>query len=509
MARMSAGTLRRLSLVALALLTGGVSQLGSAADDLSKPLAASPNGHFLMQPDGSPFFWQGDLAMSLVGRLDRREADIYLQERARQGFNVIFTAAIGSYALSRPERSGDVPLIDRDPNRPNTRYFENLDWIVKRAAHYGLRVALMPVWGLQYVVEVHSKIFDPANAETFGRWIGARYKGDGIVWVLGGDVTPLWGSDWDYEKGGTSQATVIDYRPVFDAMAKGIAEGEGGHPFITYHMACCSWSGTADPRTSLYFRDRAWLGMNMINSSKFLHPATFLKVAGLQFGWNATLNYEPIAAEYASKPTRPVVDGGSRIDGVLVDEGYGPQAHGRWSAYDSRNAAYHSVFAGAAGYTYGNGNVDQFYDPAKGSTPSPEGEPWRQALSSAGARQMQYIKALMLSRPYFSRIPDQTLIVGDARAGTAHVSGTRDMSGSYAMVYLPSGGAVTVDLSKLSGRMAAGWWFNPRSGQVTPLGGRFSTHVTRRFTTPTAGEQDDWVLVLDDESRGFAPPGRH
>lgn len=36
---------------------------------------------------------------------------------------------------------------------------------------------------------------------------------------------------------------------------------------------------------------------------------------------------------------------------------------GSWTAYDARNAAYHAVFAGAAGHTFGNTSVHLSYDP--------------------------------------------------------------------------------------------------------------------------------------------------
>jgi Protein of unknown function (DUF4038)/Putative collagen-binding domain of a collagenase len=466
-----------------------------AADDLTKPIGVDSSHHFLVQSDGAPFFWLGDVAVPLVGTLDRSAVELYLSERTRDGINVIVITAIGPDSLSHPNPYGELPLLASNPETPNPRYFENIDWIVDRAAAYGIRTALMPVFGLQYVVEVHSQLFDAAKAAAFGRWLGSRYRNKGIIWVLGGDMTPLWSKDWDGEKG---SAVISDYRPIFDAMARGITEGDGGHPFMTYHMACCSWSGTAHPRTSLYLSDRAWLGMNMIHSSQFLHPEAFLQMTGLDFSWNGPMNYAPISEEYDSLPVRPVVDGTPRREGMPIDEGVGlPEGSSeRWSAYDSRNAAYHAVFAGAAGHTY-DGALWEL---------QPSDERWKQALTSVGVRQMRYVKALMLSRPYLSRIPDQTLILGDPGAGTAHISATRDKSGSYAMVYLPSPRTVTLDLTKLSAHRPIAWWFNPRTGAATRLK-RIQSTGSASFTSPKGDKEDDWVLVLDDENRHFAAPG--
>lgn len=130
-------------------------------------------------------------------------------------------------------------------------------------------------------------------------------------------------------------------------------------PFITYHPPCCSEWGTAPPRTSLYFGDREWLSMNMLQSSHFLDPKAFVKSNRFSFGWKAEFNYQPIFDEYRSEPIRPVIDGESRYENLRKDDFY--LKKGSWASYDSRNSAYHSIFAGAAGHTYGDNSIYQFF----------------------------------------------------------------------------------------------------------------------------------------------------
>jgi hypothetical protein len=271
------------------------------------------------------------------------------------------------------------------------------------------------------------------------------------------------------------------------------------------------------PRTSLYFQDREWLSMNMLQSSHYLTPAADI------FPWlrcNYSVigprSYEHIRAEYDSTPTRPVIDGEPRYEGMPVDIEYDP-GKGSWCAYDTRNAAYQALFAGAAGHTFGNTSVHLSYDPLRfpvlGELGRVEeaypdvGGSWREQLHSPGAEQMRHVKALMLSRPYFSRIPDQTLIVGETGEGTAHVGATRDKSGSYAMVYLPHGAPVTIDMTKLGGVRCVAWWFDPRSGGSERIDGTFAATGRATFTPPSSGAQSDWVLVLDDERSNHPAPG--
>ena len=71
----------------------------------------------------------------------------------------------------------------------------------------------------------------------------------------------------------------------------------------------------------------------------------------------------------------------------------------------------------------------------------------------------------------------------------------------------PKGSSFDVDLSKVSGLHAVGCWFNPRTGENTRINGVFQTTGVVRFTPPSNGAEDDWVLVLDDEGSNFAPPG--
>ena len=127
---------------------------------------------------------------------------------------------------------------------------------------------------------------------------------------------------------------------------------------------------------------------------------------------------------------------------------------------------------------------------------------------------MQYVKNLMLSRPYLTRIPDQSIIVSEIGDGDAHVRATRDWDpakrepsqGSYAFVYTPLGQPVTVDLEKLSGEKIKAWWYDPRHGTADEIG-VFDKKSNRQFNPPIHGKGNDWVLVLDDVSKNFPPPG--
>jgi hypothetical protein len=74
------------------------------------------------------------------------------------------------------------------------------------------------------------------------------------------------------------------------------------------------------------------------------------------------------------------------------------------------------------------------------------------------------------------------------------------------MVYAPIGRAFSVRMNKIAGPKVKAWWFDPRTGKAEPAG-EFSNEGERKFVPPNPGEVLDWILVLDDASKNFAPPG--
>jgi hypothetical protein len=92
-------------------------------------------------------------------------------------------------------------------------------------------------------------------------------------------------------------------------------------------------------------------------------------------------------------------------------------------------------------------------------------------------------------------------------AGRYRFVATRDSGGSYAMVYAPIGRSFKVHMSKIAGPEVKAWWFNPRNGEARALG-TYPNTGEREFLPPEPGEMVDWVLVLDDVSKGYPAPGQ-
>ena len=117
----------------------------------------SDNKHYLLR-DGKPFFWMGDTAWELFHRLNREQADYYLKRRAEQGYTVIQAVALAEFdGLHVPNPNGDLPLNFDDPTQPNEKYFKHVDYIIDKAAEYGLVIGFLPTWGDKVFKDVWGK----------------------------------------------------------------------------------------------------------------------------------------------------------------------------------------------------------------------------------------------------------------------------------------------------------------------------------------------------------------
>jgi hypothetical protein len=75
-----------------------------------QPLHVSDNGHYLVQSDGTPFFWLGDTAWKL-GRLSPQDVERCLDNHAARGLNVVLMDAMGA----RPNCAGELPFEGQGP----------------------------------------------------------------------------------------------------------------------------------------------------------------------------------------------------------------------------------------------------------------------------------------------------------------------------------------------------------------------------------------------------------
>jgi len=441
------------------------------AEQGMQALKVSENKRYLMTADGKPFFWLGDTGWLLFNKLDRKEADLYLEDRRKKGFNVIQVMVL--HTIPSSNTFGRSSLIKADLGKPDTTagnlptnttqydFWDHVDYIIDKAAEKGLYMALVPIWGSP----VKSGLVTPAQAKAYAAFLAKRYSNrKNIIWMNGGDI-----------KGSDSVK-------VWQTIGQTLRANDPNH-LITFHPRGRSAS-------SQWFHSAPWLDFNMVQSGHQRYDQDTSRKEKLHYGED---NWKYIATDYELKPVKPTIDGEPSYEGI--PQGLHDIKQPRWTDADVRRYGYWSVFAGAFGYTYGQNSVMQMHQKSDKESAYGSDELWTSAVNAPGASQMVYLKQLMLSRPFFERIPDQSLVAGEKGLKYDRVTATRGKE--YIMAYTYTGGDFSLQMGKIPGDKVKVSWFNPRNGKTVEVEDVANTGVAS-FNPP--GEKkngNDWVLILD------------
>lgn len=430
-------------------------------------LRISENQRFLTNIDGQPFFWLGDTGWLLFSKLTREEAEKYLENRAEKGFNVIQVMVL--HELKVTNVYGDSALIRQDVSQPALTsgnsvgnsveydFWDHMDFIIGKAEDKGIYIALVPVWGSN----VKSGKISREQADKYSTWLAKKYAAkSNIIWLNGGD---LMGSD----------STAI-----WEIIGNNLRKYAPNH-LITYHPFGRTQSST-------WFHNAPWLDFNMVQSGHRRYDQDDSKLGYGQDNWKY------IRDDYNLTPVKPTIDGEPSYEGI--PQGLHDTIQPRWTNNDLRRYAYWSVFAGAFGFTYGNNAVMQMNKPGDKKPAYGAKDFWYDAINATGASEMIHLKNLMLSKPFFERVPDQSLIINNGEKYD-FLAATRGKK--YALIYTYNGRNMEINTGKIEGKNISASWFNPRNGSFTKIG-TFKNSSIITFDPPgEIQDGNDWVLVLE------------
>ena len=434
-------------------------------------LKVSDNKRFLQQENGKPFFWLGETAWLLPSRSNRDEVDFFMNETQKNGYNVVQISTL--HTLPAMNVYGDWALPDgfnfnNIDKKGEYNYWQHIDYIVERAKAKGMYIGIVCVWGNV----VQQKQLSVEDAKKYGKFLAERYKKyPNIVWLIGGDIRG-------------------DVQPeVWQALATTIRTIDPDH-LMTFHPRGRTISTT-------WFNNDPWLDFNMFQSGHRRY--------GQRFGDGdypieentEEDNWRFVERSLAEKPLKPVIDGEPSYEDIPhglhdFDERY-------WQAEDVRRYAYWSVFAGSFGHTYGHNSTMQMLRPGYQASFGAK-KPWWEALHDPGCQQMKYLKKLVLTVPFFDRIPDQSVITNVNGVQYERVIATRGKD--YILVYNYTNRLTEIDLTKISGNKKKVWWFNPRNGKIEFID-EFENgkHTFINDSGYSAG--NDWVLIVTDASKSY------
>ncbi len=410
------------------------------------PLKMTEGERFMRDDGGTPFFLHGDTAWSLIAELDREETSLYLKDRASRGFNAILVNLIEhKFASKAPANAyGMSPFLTNDPfARPNPVYFDHARWVVEQACSLGLVVLLAPAYaGNGGGSEGWYQEMEAAGAETmqdYGVYVGERFGDlDNIVWVQGGDYNP-------------------PDKNLVRALVAGIKAGDPG-ALQTAHGSP-GWAALE------YWAGEPWLDLNNVYTYESVRDASL--------------------GQYALDPLMPF---------FLMESAYENEHEA--SEHRMRMQAYQAILSGASGHIFGNNPIWHFDGP--GITEAPM--TWQQALNSRGSRSMTVLKDIIAPMRWWLLEPDvdARLVVNDHGVREAPATAARASDGSFALIYLPAGTEVSVDLAQLDGQAIVARWRDPSNGSIAPVTGSPFPAGEMQFTPPgrNFAGYSDWLLEL-------------
>jgi hypothetical protein len=363
-------------------------------------------------------------------------------------------------------------LINEDVSKPNITlgnnysdttqydYWDHVDFIVNEANKRGIYMAMVPVWGSN----VKAGKVNSQQGKTYAKFLSQRFKNSyNIIWLNGGDIK------------GTDSLDV--WKAIGTTLKK-----YNNRQLVTFHPR-------GRTSSSDWFHNEPWLDFNMFQSGHKNYVQDTSSTETRHYGED---NWRYLETDYNLKPVKPSFDGEPSYENI--PQGLHDSLQPRWTAADLRRYAYWSVFAGGAGFTYGENAVMQFNKMGDWTANYGVAADWKKTIQSTGATQMIYLKKLMLSKSYFDRVPAQEVVIDNGEK-YERVAATKGKN--YALFYVYNGREFSVDISKLKFYPSKAGWFNPRNGEIQWIS-EYRNTTSKTFNPPGENENgNDWILILE------------
>lgn len=437
---------------------------------VAQNLKISSNGRFFVE-NSKPFFWLGDTAWLLFKKCSREEALKYLETRKAQGFNVVQVMvlhdlkdaknAYGDFAIEKTDVSKTVVTNGNNFNNSDEYdYWDHVEWVIDEAAKRKIYMALVPVWGSN----VKANLVSESQAKNYAEFLANRFKNKpNIIWLNGGDL-----------KGDEGEN-------VWKMLGKTLRQNDKNH-LITFHPRG-RYSSTD------WFHNEDWLDFNMFQSGHRNYEQDNSPNDKHHFGED---NWRYVQMDQRFTPVRPTLDGEPSYENI--PQGLHDPKFPRWNDADIRRYSYWSVFAGGAGFTYGENSMIQFYKKGEPNPAYSAEIDWREAINAKGANQMQFLKNLMLSKPYFERVSANNLVTNQ-EGKYNYIVATKGKN--YAFFYTYTGRKIEVKMGFLSSKTLNALWFNPSNGEKIKIG-KVENKDIKTFDPPNEEKAgNDWVLILE------------
>lgn len=347
-----------------------------------------------------------------------------------------------------------------------SEYWNFVDQILDMAEQMGLYIGLLPAWGSL----VKANILNMETMRIYANFLGKRYQNrKNLIWILGGDVR----GDVGYDVFCLEGEILKSYNP---------------ERIVAYHP----FGRTS---SSLWFHNEPWLDMNLFQSGHRRYDQASLG----EWDDNAERetffgedNWKYVDRDLSYDIVKPTLDAEPSYEGI--PQGLHNPRNPYWEEWDVRRYAYWSVFAGAAGHTYGSNAIMQFYDDFNERGAYGVRELWQDAMHHPGCAQLGYLKNLMESVDFINGKADDSLLLFGQKERYHRISVFAGED--YILCYDYMGDEFLLDLRRFQNMALDAWWMDPRNNSlsyITTIKGQ-----EKWFASPVARKEkaNDWVLIL-------------
>lgn len=417
------------------------------------PIQHIDGTYHLSYADGSPFFWVACTAWNGALKSTNDEWDTYLQHRVDHHYNIIQFVTT-QWRGGDQNSKGEVAFTGAGKISLNVSFFEHLDQKIDRINDYGLVAAPVLLWALPFGQgrELSPGYYLADNeAIKLARYLVARYGGNQVIWVLGGDgkYTDELEDRWKY----------------IGEQVFGSGEYQG---LATTHPMGSSWYGDI-------YMDVDWIDIIGYQSS---HSNGERVV-----NW---VNKGPMANQWDKVPPRPIIN---------MEPNY-EEIHFRITAEDVRNASYWSIFnTPPSGITYGANGIWPWIREGESilnHRHPPGTSTWRKSIDFPGSLQIGYLSEFMQSYPWWNLkpAPDKLAEQPGDQTFNHFISVVSNHDESLIMAYVPVQSEIKL-YNPLRYEYQA-QWFDPIKGskeaaEISNQGG---------VITSTSPQKQDYVLIL-------------
>jgi len=430
------------------------------------PIINPPGTYYLTHTDGTPFFWLACTAWNGAMKSTDDEWDQYLQQRVDNNYSAIQFVTTqwrggekSSEGLTAFDGCGLISI--------NPEFFKLIDRKIDKINEYGLVAAPVVLWALPVAAgkELSPGYYLPDDqAILLAKYIVARYGGNQVIWILGGD---------GFYTGTYEQRWKTIGKAVFDGKHQGI---------VTQHPSGRQWIGEV-------YKDEPWLDIIGYQSSHSNSEGTV--------NW---ITKGPMSKMWSHLSARPIINLEPNYEQIFFSI----------TDKDVRNASYWSIFATPiAGVTYGANGIWPWlregekilnHENAIGTST------WDVSINFPGSIQMGYLAEFIRKFAWWDFYPAQELLVeqpGD-EVYNHFVSVTKTTDNKTILAYVPV--KQTINLRKPAGHNYSVRWFDPVNNKYSNGSGTDGGNIL----TVTSPKESDMVLILEEvvTVKNIKPPDR-